>query len=421
MKRGRGRRLRQWVVLVAGVALLASVTTFKHPTVLNNATPMTAPAIADQADNPDDVDEVLFYLLEQLEDGWADWSTIAGFYDQLDADTVQRLTRDFPAHIANLPGAPLEERIAANQVMVQQAMEDSARWPAPDRPWQEGDRPPRRDLEELAQEDRQLIGFDVRTNQGHGSWVEIVGELDASNVVVMVPGGSAYITSENFNRYYWRAQSFVEETDDLAIIVWAEPPSPAGWIQESFAAWSQYAAEEVSTFVADLRHQMGEDTLMTLAGHSYGGATIGLAEKHPLEVDQVVHIASPGTGHRVSGPEDYSDPCRDRFSMTAPGDPISYVQGLGDLPMMGHGAHPDEFPGIVRLETGSTPDWDGAVDDIGRDLQELGISGTVIEGTHSHSEVFVPFSDAWDNLLSVFTGNEFVPHTDQPVSWPDCP
>lgn len=418
MKRGRGKKLRQWTVLILGGVLIASMTTFKHPTVLNNADPITAPIMSDP--DSEEADETLQYLLEQIDEGWADWSTIAGFYAQLSDATAQRLTEEFPADIANLPGAPIEERVAANQTMVLRALEESTQWAGPDRPWHEDNRPPRHDLHDLAKEDRHLVGFDVGSNRGHGSWVELVGEPDAGNVVIMVPGGSAYVTSENFNRYYWRAQSFVNETEDLAIIVWAQTPSPKGWVQESFAAWSQHAADELSAFAADMRQQFGEETLLTLAGHSYGGATIGLAEKHPLAVDQVVHIASPGAGHRVTGPEDYSDPCRLRFSMTAPGDPISYVQGLGDLPLLGHGAHPGEFPGIIRLETGSTPGWDGAVDDIGRKLEDLGISGTVIEGTSSHSEIFVPYSDAWYNLLAVFTGDEFAPHVDQPAPWPGC-
>lgn len=416
----RRRKLRRWAVVILGVALIASLTTFKHPTVLNNATPISAPIMSNPDTDVNEVETTLQYLLEEVDQGWADWSTIAGFYSQLSEETTKWLTDSFPADIANLPGAPIEERISANHTMVMHALEESTQWPGPDRPWHEDERPPRNDLFDLAKEDRQLVGFDVHSNKGHGSWVELVGQPDASNVVIMVPGGSAYVTSENFNRYYWRAQSFVEETEDLAIIVWAQTPSPAGWVQESFAAWSQHAADELSAFVADMRHQFGEEALMTLAGHSYGGATVGIAEKHHLAADQVVHIASPGAGHRVSGPADYSDPCRPRFSMTAPGDPISYVQGLGDLPLLGHGAHPDEFPGVIRLETGSTPGWEGAVDDIGRQLEDLGISGSTIEGTSSHSEIFVPYSDAWYNLLAVFTGDEIELHVDQPDPWPGC-
>ncbi|QSB04279.1 alpha/beta hydrolase [Natronoglycomyces albus] len=419
MKR-RSPRLRRGVVVLTAVALLATLTTFKHPTVLNNAPPIAAPVVADPANQPEEVDASLLRLADLVEEGWADWSTVADFYDQLDATTIDRLTRQFPDIVGNLGGAPFTQRIEANRMRLHEAIEESTLIPGPQRPWHGQQRPPREDLAKLPAGERQLIGLDLRGNKGNGSWIELVGRADAANVVVMVPGGSAYISSDNFDRYYLRARTFVEEADDLAVFIWAQSPSPAGWIQESFAAWSQRAADEVSAFVGDVRRQAGDEALLTLAGHSYGGATIGLAEKHDLQADRVVHIASPGTGHGVSSPDHYSDPCRERFSMTAPGDPISYVQGLWDLPMVGHGAHPDHFPGMVRLETGKTPDWPGAVDDIGRDLVELGISGSRIEGTHSHSEIFIPYSDAWYNLLAVFVGDEVQPHPQQPQPWPGC-
>nr|BFF24393.1 hypothetical protein GCM10025732_23580 [Glycomyces mayteni] len=155
-------------------------------------------------------------------------------------------------------------------------------------------------------------------------------------------------------------------------------------------------------------------------GHSYGGAVIGYAETYDLEADQVLHIASAGMGNDVYSPEDYTEPCRTRYSITAPGDPISYIQGMPYVPLLGHGADPDDFPGVKNLVTGSLPDAPGAVDDYGRSLADEGIAGKTIEGVHSHSEVFYPEGDAWKNILQVLLGGDPELADEQPVPNESC-
>jgi hypothetical protein len=229
------------------------------------------------------------------------------------------------------------------------------------------------------------------------------------------------VTSANFELYNRRAQSFVDAADGgLAVIVWAGAAWPTGWIQEAWASWTQEAAPDLAAFTRDLRSQVGPDVHITLAGHSFGGPVVGVAETYHVAADRVLHIASAGVGHGVATPADYTEPCRDRYSITAPNDPIGWVQGVPYVPLLGHGADPDEFPGTRNIYPGRLPDGPDAVNDWGRPLESLGIAGKEVEGIHSHSEVFYPGSDAWRNILAVLVGDEPDPAAEQPPAWSAC-
>jgi hypothetical protein len=106
--------------------------------------------------------------------------------------------------------------------------------------------------------------------------------------------------------------------------------------------------------------------------------------------------------------------------MMAPGDPISYVQNVPDATGLGHGAEVAGLAGVVRLETGFLPDDPSALDDVNRTLGSMGITGKEIGGIHAHSEIFIPDSDAWNNMLAVFTLGDPWLLQDQPAALPGC-
>ncbi|MCD0444592.1 alpha/beta hydrolase family protein [Glycomyces sp. A-F 0318] len=348
---------------------------------------------------------------------------VNAFYTGLGEEATAWLAVLYPSVVAEMPGAPFDARITANRLILEATTAASTAYDSPGRPWtDDAERPARAELAALAGTGRQFLYLDPYNNNGDGSWIEVVGDLHtATDVAVLVPGGSAVLSSENFQLYYNRAESFVDAADgELAVVVWAAASWPSGWVEESWASWSQVAAESLASFTFDLRNQIGADTPLTLAGHSYGGAVIGYAETYDLEADQVLHIASAGMGNDVYGPEDYTEPCRARYSITAPGDPISYVQGMPYVPLLGHGADPDDFPGVRNLETGSLPDTPGAVDDYGRSLAGQGIAGKTVEGVHSHSEVFYPESDAWTNILKVLLHEAPGLADEQPEAYEGC-
>ncbi|HEU5128198.1 MAG TPA: alpha/beta hydrolase [Glycomyces sp.] len=377
------------------------------------------------AAEPDPGDGELAAALASLAAASGDLDPVAvgALFDQIGDDRTEWLAVLYPGVLAYLPGAPFEARVDANKIVIEAATAASTLYAGPARPWTEGnERPVRSELGQLEDSDREFISLDPYNNSGGGSWIEVLGDLQtASQVTVLVPGGSAELSSANFNLYYNRAKSFVDAADgELAVVVWAGASWPSGWIEESWASWSQVASERLASFTHDLRAQIGGDVPVTLAGHSYGGAVIGLAETYDVAADRVLHIASAGMGYDVYEPEALSEPCRTRYSLTAPGDPISYIQGLPYVPLLGHGADPDDFPGTLNLEAGSLPDGPDAVDDYGVSLADQGIAGKAVEGVHSHSEVFYPGSDAWNNILAVMLGGEPELTAAQPDPIPGC-
>ncbi|THV28395.1 alpha/beta hydrolase [Glycomyces paridis] len=387
------------------------------------ADPATAAALA-AAEPSADTGELGAALASlQSAEGDLDPVEVNAFFTDLGAEPTAWLAVLYPSVVAELPGAPFDARIAANRLVLEATTAASTAYASPERPWTaDAERPARAELTALIGTDRQFLYLDPYNNAGDGSWIEVVGDLHtAENVAVLVPGGSAVLSSENFELYYNRAKSFVDAADgELAIVVWAAASWPSGWVEESWASWSQVAAESLASFTFDLRNQIGEDTPLTLAGHSYGGAVIGYAETHEVEADQILHIASAGMGNEVYSPEDYTEPCRPRYSITAPGDPISYVQGMPYVPLLGHGADPDDFPGVQNLATGKLSDAPGAVDDYGLSLAEQGLSGKTVEGVHSHSEIFYPESDAWNNILKVLLNEAPGLADEQPEAYAPC-
>ncbi|BCJ33620.1 hypothetical protein Athai_11230 [Actinocatenispora thailandica] len=244
----------------------------------------------------------------------------------------------------------------------------------------------------ILDDNRKILDFDP---SGNGRIVELVGDLDAGthDVGVLVPGTFANL--DNYDGLYERAKSFVDAdpTGGLAMVTWQNGDFPPSLPDAASASYSQALAPRLADFSHQLRSAIdsspaaGNDVQVTVAGHSYGGAVVGLAEHDGLDADRVLSIESAGMGHDVWGPADLHDtqPTVQHYSMTAPGDPIGYVQGV-QVGSLGHGADPDTFPGTVDLATGNYPD------------------GTELHGVSAHSDVFTYHSDAWWNMYGVFTG-----------------
>lgn len=335
-----------------------------------------------------------------------------------------RLALLFPAVVGNLPGAPFPQRALANRVRVIAALADTQAAPAapPDAGWRrwwpfdgtqpEASLPKRRAAayRAILAENRMLLYFDPRAAEGRGAWAELVGQLGPRTTAVglLVPGGSAYLTGTNFDRYHDRAAGFVDTASgSVAMVVWAAGEFPGGWMEESMARYDRLLAHRLVGFSRELRHALtdaGSAATVTAVGHSYGGAVIGAAEQRGLSVDRVLHVASAGTGEGVRHAADYPVPARPRYSMTAPGDWISYVQGLSGPAGLGigHGADPDVTPGFIALATGSLPADPALPDEFGEPIGAL--AAAAIAGRRAHSTLFIRYSDAWWNMYHVITG-----------------
>lgn len=270
----------------------------------------------------------------------------------------------------------------------------------------------RPDLPGLPGDQRMVILFDPRSD---GRFAEYSGKLDAENVSVIVPGtGNDMAGMKDYNERF--AGIAADHPDDTAVITWlgGDMPDAIG----ADAPKNSYTSDNghrLVTFVEGLR-TVGEAEWLTLVGHSAGGAVVGFADKYGVEADAVLHVASAGTGTGISDASMYpshtwagSDgPEREvqRFSQTAPGDPIIWAQragqiddaldkvGLGLPEDIGHGYNPDTTPGFTSLDTGV---WLVDTEARGGSFE----AGDLLEGTLSHDYVIRPGTTSWQNIIGV--------------------
>lgn len=297
---------------------------------------------------------------------------------------------------AALPSLPFDVRIDATMQRLRQVIVE--------------DGPHARLFRMILAQGRKLLHVDLSANRGHGAWIELVGDIDERTeaVGILVPGSGAFIDDENFMKYHRRARDLVDEAAGrLAVVVWAGGSFPKGWIQGSLSHYRRTLGRALALFShevrAEIHRRLGPDApvKIVVAGHSFGGAVVAAAERYGLDADAILHIASAGMGD-VRDPYDFPEPERPRYSITAPGDLIGFVQGLPGPPGVGHGPDPDTFRCVVRLPTGYLPDDPSLRDELGQRLGER--AGALIGGVSSHSEVFIRYSDAWWQIYRVFLG-----------------
>jgi hypothetical protein len=307
---------------------------------------------------------------------------------------------------AGLPGVPFETRIEANLDRVTAAVN-----------WADLDRASV--FQAILSQGRKLLHFEPDANEGEGSWAELIGSIDdrTESVGVLVPGSAAYLFDKNFNKYYQRASHLVTASNGtLAMVVWAAGGFPQGWLHGALSRYQGSLGRSLAVFSHELRAEIGRQVgpdagvRIVVAGHSFGGAVVGAAERYGLDADAVLHIASAGVGD-VRDPYDYPSPTRPRYSITAPGDLIGFAQGRSVAPGIGHGPDPDKFRCVRTLPTGRLPADPDLTDEFGEPLGDR--AGDLIQGMSSHSDVFVRFSDAWWQIYWVFSGS-----TPDP---PECP
>jgi pimeloyl-ACP methyl ester carboxylesterase len=193
------------------------------------------------------------------------------------------------------------------------------------------------------------------------------------------------------------ARQFVSATRGrVAAITYLGGPFPAddtvvgALVEAASPRFALDMAPRLAAFSRDVDAKVdatGRRIAVTYVGHSYGGAILGTAEALGLTADRTLYAAAAGAGFGVDDPGDWHNrnPHVLRFSMTAPGDPIQFVQGIPGGP---HGADPDRMPGVIHLATGRYDD------------------GRLMAGPAAHTDVLsVQGSDAWRNVLAVITGD----------------
>lgn len=350
-------------------------------------------------------------------------ATNAAFFAGLTPEQAAWCAILFPSSVGNMIGAPFDARVQANRVLIaaeiwdeeqailQRADERDDLVVLPGDPAARAIAIDQLDDADGASRDRiaayweflagnhQIVVFKPE----EGAVAEMVGDLDAQTryLGLYVPGAGTDIAT--FSDEVDRARTFVDAdpNGELVMLVWLGgdmPGVPNGndWTAAD-PSYSQDLAPKLVQFSREVDHEVTRvgagDMVVTVMGHSYGGAIVGLADADGLVADRVLHIASAGMGHGVDSPDDVPAD-RSRYSLTSPDDPISLIQGAADG--IAHGDDPDTFPGNVELATDDDLETN---DRFGPDATDL----------DAHGLVFAPGSLSWNNIYGVLTSGTVTP------------
>jgi hypothetical protein len=381
---------------------------------------------------------------------------IQSVFAALSPEQRQRLALLYPNLVGNLNGAPLDLRMAANRVQIGVALDDERAkqvdttralafrtpeevkegkennrvdgplWKDVDDPDSEARRNARRleyyqellygDVEQPGpkkdgkNDPHQVLYFDP---SGDGQIAEMWGDLDAArNVAVFVPG--TMTDMENFEQYSDDMKALAEKdpSGQTVAITWLGTDMPDAVRDAPDTKYAEAGGPKFRDFVFGL--DVPPEKRVTAIGHSYGGLTVGTADREGLEVDAVVHVASSGTGKGVTSGHDYPDGVagKERYSLTAPGDLIEFAQGDDNYDVVtgDHGSDPDETEGFTQLETGR---YYAFAEDPSKNGQMIGAAGAPWSDQEghvaAHEDVVKPGTTAFDNIYGVVTGGEVIP------------
>lgn len=222
------------------------------------------------------------------------------------------------------------------------------------------------------------------------------------NVAVSVPGTGSNMTgfADDRGSDLYRAAGRYS-----AVFQWAGGAFPQEIPAATDPSYSHALAEPLRDFAAGISTPDGAK--LTVLGHSYGGAVVGLAEQAGLRADRVLYVSAAGMGEGVSGVDDFPYTAdAPHYSLMARNDTVvGLIQGReGEFPAI-HGQSALTADGVVRLETG----WIDGSDPNSTDLEEYNVPGNWMPpAIDSHSSVFTPGSTAFDNIVAVITGGEAV-------------
>lgn len=256
--------------------------------------------------------------------------------------------------------------------------------------------------------ERTFLAFE---NTPHGNMIEILGTIgpNTRNVAVYVPGTNSNLKGSQTNHN--SAWNLADQSDG-PVILYMDGQLPGGGLIDQYVdpnddndamdtTLAKRMAPDLVAFGHELDRTLGvtaPDAKTTFIGHSYGGSVVGTAEQLGLNADRVIYASSAGTGTLDNQPWTNPNPNVERYSLTAPGDPIQNFQGMATQ----HGGDPDTTPGVTRLDTGyyskNNPDH----------------PGELVAGMEGHGEYWNdPKSDAFQNMVKVIKGEQPTGYVDR--------
>lgn len=250
-------------------------------------------------------------------------------------------------------------------------------------------------------EGARLVVFDPSRNAiatYHGPLDPVTGDIPSwvRNVAVSVPGTGTTMTSFGDGT---AADLAAYGGKDTAVFQWAGGAFPGTIPEATQSSYARDLAPRLRDFAAGIA--VPDGAALTVLGHSYGGATVGLAEQAGLRADRILYVSAAGMGSGVSGLDDFPNTADvPHYSLMTRNDlVVGLIQGDGadDL----HGQSALTADGVIRLETGFVE----AGDPSSGGLEDYNVPGNwsppAIDG---HSTVYKPGTTAFENIIAVITG-----------------
>ncbi|OMC04420.1 hypothetical protein A5733_21385 [Mycobacterium sp. NS-7484] len=347
----------------------------------------------------------------------------AAFLAGLSPETLHEMVLADPQVMGNTDGVPFDTRIEANNINIRNALAEEKAKEHPDEArvkQLEAMLTPIKDPNGSGNlVPRKFVAF---STEGNGRMIEMIGDIKPGikGVGVVVPGTNTNLNGSGSN--HASAMELAKQSGS-PVFLFLGDDFPQGLDKAADPSYAASMAPKLVSFGHEIDRAVGErapGTPVTYIGHSYGGAIVGTAEQMGLRADRILHASSAGTGILTG---EYTNPNPDvqRYSMTAPGDPIAVVQslprdvslsnipGVDQIPGIPHNVDgrignplgglpsatdPDNIPGVTRLDTG----YYGP---------EGAHPNQVIVGTDAHGKYWDDYdSDAFRNMVAVINGGE---------------
>ncbi|MBF6183219.1 MotE family protein [Nocardia otitidiscaviarum] len=364
----------------------------------------------------------------------------AAYLAGMSPEDVRQLVIANPEQLGNMNGVPFDTRIAANEINIRNALYEEQHKPNPDQarisqlekmlapipnPAVTTDLGMKSDSSASPVDDmvdRKFVMFDPN---GNGRMIEMIGDMNpgVSGAGVYVPGTTTNLNgSETNHNAAWNIAS----RTGGPMFLYMEGDFPQSLADPSDGAPSPIYAKEMAPMLVDFGREVDREVALRAPGtpvsyvaHSYGGSILGTAEQLGLRADRVLYSSSAGTGI-YDMPWNNANPDVQRFSQTAPADPIGIIQSYPrdsiapQLAPFGNphagmplGGDPDEIPGVTRLDTGY----------YGEDAEKAGHEpGEVVFGTDGHGKYWDdPSSTAFKNIVGVIAGTEATEYVERGI------
>ena len=351
---------------------------------------------------------------------------VASWWNSLSEEDKQWMIREHPDVIGNLDGVDCTSRNQANRIMLprlkEQAEADLQKFYDDNGPYIEPALRSERDrLKNRIKALEQIEETLNRENTENPPIPRYLMQLDASgpnilaavsqnnpdeahHIGVIVPGMTTSV-AESLGEYDGHATTMrksaekaVGPNDKVAMVEFFGYDAPPGAVEASNTIMANNGAPKLASFLNGIdavREHGAGDAHITVAGHSYGSTTAGIAATLVNDgvIDDLVQFGSPGSG--VQDVSEFHVPEGHTYVSAAPYE-NDMVQGLGPDPWFGK--NPDTMDGYKHLSGDVGPTKWG--------LLPIGVIPIPVPSPFAqHSGYFAEETQANRDIGSVIGGN----------------